>query len=66
MVAVSRYTPELVRAYVDAGYWNERLTVDYWEANARDFPRREAVSDGATSLTWQQAAEGIDRLAAGL
>lgn len=66
MVAVSRYTPELVRAYVDAGYWNERLTVDYWEANARDFPRREAVSDGATSLTWRQAAEGIDRLAAGL
>jgi len=65
MGTVSRYSDLMIKKYLEKGYWTEEITVDYWERNAVLYPDREALVDSHTRLTWLQAIETIDSLAAG-
>ena len=66
MTAVSRYTREMIDAYVDAGHWTPHSTVDYWERNARSRPFETALADGSAVYTWADGARAIDAIAAEL
>lgn len=66
MGIVRRYTGELVREYVDAGYWTPEYPVDFWRRNARTRPDHFAISAPDGRFTWRGAAARIDQLARGL
>lgn len=66
MTSVSRYTPEMIDSYVEAGYWTTDSTVDFWERNARLRPGRSALADGQVTYTWAEAVRAIDAIAGGL
>jgi len=57
------YTPELIDAYLKSGYWDDTLTADNCDRNARTMPLSEAVCDDATRLTWADVSRLTDRLA---
>lgn len=61
----TRFTPEMFEEYTRKGYWESRTISDFWKANARDFPEKEAVADSKNRLTWREADRWIDRLALG-
>ncbi len=65
MAKPTRYTPEMFEEYRKKGYWEKRTLSDFWKANARDCPEKEAVADSKTRLTWKEADQWIDRLALG-
>ncbi len=66
MTVVSRYTPEMIRSYVEAGYWTPHATVDYWNRNARSHPGSPALADGRATYTWSDGARAIEAIAGGL
>ena len=66
MTAVSRYTRDMIDAYVEAGHWTPTSTVDYWDRNARSRPDQTALADGRAAYTWSAGARAIDAIAAGL
>jgi non-ribosomal peptide synthetase component E (peptide arylation enzyme) len=66
MGKLKRYTSEEIKYFTDSGFWNDELTVDYWQRNAHVNPNGEAVFDGQVRFTWQEASENIDRLNVGL
>lgn len=66
MVAVSRYTREMIDSYVREGYWTPERTVDFWFRNARLRPHACAVADGRDAYTWSEGVRAIDAIAAGL
>ncbi|MBK8529356.1 MAG: AMP-binding protein [Rubrivivax sp.] len=53
-------------SYEVAGLWTREYPVDYWEANARKYPHRNALVFGSDRFTWLQAVEAVHKLAAGL
>ncbi|MDP2644779.1 MAG: class I adenylate-forming enzyme family protein [Desulfobacterales bacterium] len=57
--SAARFTQE----FIDKGYWEPRLTADYWDSNAVKFPDREALVDAESRLTWMQVKKCSDRLA---
>lgn len=66
MVAIRRYTQEMIDAYVAAGHWGSDLTVDYWYRNAQTRPDAIAVADDHAFYTWAEGVRAVDGIAAGL
>ncbi len=66
MAKPTLYTPELIREYTRAGFWDNTSMSDLWEQNAKECPGQEAIADSRTRLTWAEANRWIDRLALGL
>lgn len=66
MPVVRRYTDDLVREYVAAGYWTSEYPVDFWRRNAKVRPERSALVAGDARYTWRGALERIEQLASGL
>ncbi len=66
MARVARYSASLVSSYEDTGFWTRNYPVDYWEANARRDPHREALVFGPERFTWLQAVQAVHKIAAGL
>lgn len=66
MPAVRRYTDDLVREYVAAGYWTPDYPVDFWRKNAKLRPDRPAIVAADGSYTWKTALDRIERLGRGL
>ena len=66
MAKGTRYTEEMVREYLEKGFWTRELTVDFWDRNALRYPTQEALVDSKTRVTWLQAKRQIDRIAFGL
>jgi len=66
MAAVSRYTREMIDAYVEAGHWGPDLTLDYWHRNAQSSPDASALADDRVAYTWAEGVRAIDGIAGGL
>lgn len=66
MAIVERYTEELVRGYVSAGFWTPEYAVDFWRRNAHQRGERESLCAPDGRYTWSQAVKAIDRIASGL
>ncbi|MGD0026345.1 MAG: AMP-binding protein, partial [Xanthobacteraceae bacterium] len=66
MVAVSRYTREMVDSYVREGYWTPERTVDFWFRNAQSRPYAGAIGAGRDVYTWSDGVRAINAIAAGL
>jgi non-ribosomal peptide synthetase component E (peptide arylation enzyme) len=66
MTAVSRYTPEMITSYVEAGYWTPQATVDFWNRNASLYPGLPALADGHASYTWSAGKRAIEAIAGAL
>jgi 2,3-dihydroxybenzoate-AMP ligase/acyl-CoA synthetase len=66
MTAVSRYTPEMITSYVEAGYWTPQATVDFWNRNASLNPGLPALADGHASYTWSEGKRAIEAIAGAL
>jgi 2,3-dihydroxybenzoate-AMP ligase len=58
-----RYTKEMVKEFLDAGYWTQELFSDFWERNAREFGDCEALVDSKHRLTWSEAKKLMDAIA---
>jgi len=62
-----RYDENEIEKYVRDRYWDDSILPDYWEANAKKWPDKEALVDSAgCRLTWAQAKQRIDRIALAL
>ncbi|HXP74131.1 MAG TPA: AMP-binding protein [Stellaceae bacterium] len=55
---------EAVRRYTKAGYWVDTTSNELLEANAREFPRRDALVDARIRLTYGEYYRRALRLAA--
>ncbi len=66
MTDVSRYTREMIHAYVEAGYWSPYSTSYFWDRNAASHPDRPALADDHAAYTWASGAAAVDAIAAGL
>jgi 2,3-dihydroxybenzoate-AMP ligase/acyl-CoA synthetase len=66
MTAVSRYTPEMITSYVEAGYWTPQATVDFWNRNTSLYPGLPALADGHASYTWSEGKRAIEAIAGAL
>lgn len=66
MVAVRRYTREMIASFVREGYWTPERTVDFWFRNARLRPDVGALASGRETCTWSQGVRAIRAIAAGL
>ncbi len=66
MVAIRRYTPELIASFVREGYWTPERTVDFWFRNAQSRPHACAVADAHCAYTWSEGVRAIDAIATGL
>lgn len=66
MAVVRRYTEELVRRYVAAGFWTPDYPVDFWRRNARERPERSAIAAPDGRYSWKEAVNRIDQFTAGL
>ena len=58
-----RYTEEMIKEFLDAGYWTQELFSDFWDRNAREFGDREALVDSKHRLTWSEAKNLMDAIA---
>jgi len=59
-----RYTDEMVKEYLDKGYWTKMTYADLFERNAKEYPNKEAfVDDSGNKFTWAEANQAINRLA---
>ena len=58
-----RYKEEMVKEFLDAGYWTNELFSDFWERNAREFGDCEALVDSKYRLTWSEAMKLVDAIA---
>ena len=62
-----RYDENEIEKYVRDRYWDYSILPDYWEANAKKWPDKEALVDSTgCRLTWAQAKQRIDRIALAL
>ena len=58
-----RYTKEMMKEFLEAGYWTQELFHDFWERNARELGDREAMVDSNYRLTWSEAGKLVDAIA---
>jgi non-ribosomal peptide synthetase component E (peptide arylation enzyme) len=60
----TRFTDEMVKEYVEKGYWTDITYPDLYERNAKEYGDKEAfVDDAGNRVTWAEANRAIDRLA---
>ncbi|MGO9017742.1 MAG: AMP-binding protein [Syntrophobacteraceae bacterium] len=58
-----RYSNEMIKEFLDEGYWTQELFSDFWDRNAREFGDREALVDSKYRLTWSEAKKLADAIA---
>ncbi len=63
MAQPTRFTPEMIDAYVRSGAWSDTTTLDLLEQHAEAQPDDIAVVDPVHRLTWREAAAAVDRFA---
>jgi non-ribosomal peptide synthetase component E (peptide arylation enzyme) len=66
MTTISRYTQNVIDAYVQAGHWSPDVTVDFWGRNAQSRPKALAVVDDRVAYTWAEGVRAIDAIGTGL
>jgi non-ribosomal peptide synthetase component E (peptide arylation enzyme) len=59
-----RYQKEMVDEFLNEGYWTQELFYDFWERNAREYGKREALVDSKYRVTWAEAKRLVDGIAA--
>ncbi|MBK6293424.1 MAG: AMP-binding protein [Rhodoferax sp.] len=59
-----RYTQAMVDEFVRAGYWTDETFYDSYARNARELPDREALVDSRHRVTWRQACDLVNAIAA--
>ena len=62
----TRMPQEMVREYLEQGFWSPDTMVCAVERHAAGIPDRESMSDARSRLTWAQVNEKSDLLASGL
>ena len=62
----TRFTPEMIDAYVKSGYWTSETTLDVMEHHTRVQPNKVAIVDPQHRLSWKEVGEAVDRLAGAL
>ena len=60
---ITGITFEAIRDILAQGYWEQKITAEYWDKNAIQFPNEVAVADVKGSLTWAQVKEQAENLA---
>ena len=66
MAELTRLTQEMVREYLEKGFWTSETMVSAFDRHAIEFPEDGAVSDTGARLTWAQVKVKTDLLALGL
>jgi len=59
-----RYTQAMVDEFVHAGYWTDETFYDSYQRNARVIGDREALVDSKYRVTWREATDLVDAIAA--
>ncbi|MEC7491014.1 MAG: class I adenylate-forming enzyme family protein [Pseudomonadota bacterium] len=59
----TRFTSEMIDAYVKLGYWTAETTLDLMERHAQRQPDKVAIVDPHHRLTWKEVGEVINRFA---
>ncbi|MBW1997386.1 MAG: AMP-binding protein [Deltaproteobacteria bacterium] len=52
MIPYMKINPTMARHFLDKGYWKPLIFADFFERNAKDCPKDEALVDGDTRLSW--------------
>ena len=60
------YPPEVIREYVDKGWWKNRTYGDILDRSSAVYPDNIAVIDDGTQLTYLELKKKVDRLAIAL
>ncbi len=63
---VIRYTDEMIREFLDDGFWTRETFYDFWEKNALNLGDREALVDSKYRITWGAALPMVNAIAAHL
>ncbi len=66
MARPTRIDREMIRYYMDQGYWDDRSVPDMLTENARLYPDELALADGEGRLTWSELDHLTNRVAIGL
>ena len=59
----TRFTPEMIDAYVKSGYWTRETTLDVLAHHIQAQPDKIAIVDPKQRLTWKEVGETVDRFA---
>ena len=63
MARPTRFTQEMIDAWVRSGDWTGTTTLDLLEAHAAARPDQISIVDSRRRLTWREASEAVDRFA---
>lgn len=66
MAKPTRYTQDMIDAYIARGDWDKSSVTDLLKRNAEVYPDKEAVVDSKRRLTWSELDRVTDRVAFGL
>ena len=58
-----RYREQMVKEFLNDGYWTQELFYDFWERNAREYGNQEALVDSKYRVTWSEAKRLVDAIA---
>ncbi len=61
---VIRYTDKMIDEFTGSGYWTNETFYEFWEKNAETMPNKTALVDSCSRLTWKDAKNTIDKIAA--
>jgi 2,3-dihydroxybenzoate-AMP ligase len=59
-----RYKTEMTDEFLNDGFWTKETFYDFWAKNAQEIPDQEALVDSKYRLTWKEAVELVDAMAA--
>ena len=63
MARPTRFTQEMIDAWVRSGYWTDTTTLDLLERHAAARPDEVSIVDSRHRLTWRDALAAVDRFA---
>ena len=63
MARPTRFTQEMIDAWVRSGDWTGTTTLDLLEAHTAARPDQISIVDSRRRLTWREASEAVDRFA---
>ncbi len=61
---VIRYSDEMINEFKGSGYWSSETFYDFWGRNAKIIPDKTALVDSCIRLSWKEAKDIIDKIAA--
>ena len=62
----TRYTKAMIDDYSKKGYWKDITYSALYEKNAKEYADKEALVDEDKRLTWREANDAVNRIAAAL